>query len=273
MVDNWLWVVYAVKTMLAHIPLINTILNDIDNEARLHGFQKAAQGIVRRLHLKVAIQGLSPATLDILKSGRVVIVANHPSDFSVLSLLSSLPDRKDAYLIINRRFIGIFPHIDPSLIPVYVDHHVHSKLHVKLFGSLYRSLNPKPHLTAEEEHTLNIQSIKDASDRVNEGGLVVVFPGFPEEKELNSHWFSGIGHLLSRVEDKDTHIVRAYIQEPKYAKLLRILSLLGIHTSRIIVHFAEPVYLHDVNDQNPKKTTQDLEMRYKTWIHTRDSIF
>lgn len=249
---------------LSDLPLIGNFIRTIDQDIKRQGFIQTMRNAVMRSHTKLVVQGLSREVKDILQTKPAVVVANHPNEAEVIALIASLPERKDVYLIVNARMVGIIKDLDRHLIPVYIEHHNNPYHHNEVLSYLLRTYHPKKTLTPEEEHELNIKSIGRAAQIVNGGGLVIIFPG---RRSIDGHWFPGVGHLVKKIINrKGTYIVQVFSQGTSWMDYLRLIPFIGFLLPVITMNFAQTVNVSEVWHENPKKITSNIENIYHHWI-------
>jgi len=200
----------------------------------------------------------------ILKNSSGIIVANHPAEADVLAILAAIKDRKDIFLIINSSLTKIIPELDKNLIPVYVNSKSSSSFDGRFktwFLGLFHKFDK---YSRDEEKTKNIESINLAIEKINNGGIVIIFPDGGNGKV---DWFNGIGYLIHGVRDKkNKFIIRARIQGTSNWDYLRLLPLIGKLLPKFRVSFSEPLKMNLVKKEDPKVTTNGLEKRYWKWL-------
>lgn len=248
---------------LIDLPLIGNFIRTIDQDIKRQGFIQAMRYVVKRSHGKLVVHGLSNEVQHILQTKPVIVVANHPDDVEVIALIASLPERRDVYMIVNARMMGVVKSVDRNLIPVYIEHHHNPYHHNAILRYLLETYHPKDTLTPEEEHGRNIKSIDRAAEIVNGGGLVIIFPG---RRSVDGHWFPGVGHLSKKVKNrKSTYIFRVFSQGTSFLDILRLLPFMSHFLPVITIHFSQPLIVDDIGNHNPKKITSILEKIYMAW--------
>jgi len=250
---------------LINLPFIGNFIREINDDAERMDLQGTMKNVIKKSRSKLIIKGINEKLENILKHKPVILVVNHPNDAEVLALIASLPKRNDIYLIINRRMTGVVPNLDKYLIPVYIDHHFNPKTHNKIISYLLRKYHPKPLFSPEEEHRQNINSISIAAQRVNEGGLIIIFPG---RRSIDGHWFTGVGHLLKEVNNNNVYIVRVCVQGTSLIDYLRIIPGIGYFLPTVTINFTEPLKLEEIFNNDPKQITKILENLYNKWTQT-----
>lgn len=245
--------------IVSKAPIIKHFLHALNEDVAKVGFQRALYNLLKKTRAKIEVKGLTSKIKETLKKGSGVIVANHPTSAAVLSLISILESRKDIYLVINHKFYGWVPHADKNLIPVYITNRLKLIKDTPL-TRLYNGEEAKLNLTYDEEHRNNIESMKFASSKINAGGIVVIFPGFPEKQ--GTHWHLGIGYILSQVTDINAKVISVYIDEKKWIDYLRLIPYIGLLLPPITFYFHKPITQTKLPKKDPKKITQYLEKEF-----------
>lgn len=243
--------------------MIKKLINYLNKCIADYGIVLAMRKFLDKCNTKVRVE--SNKKIDkVLEKFSGVIVANHPAEADVLALLSAIKDRKDVYLIINSQLKGLVPELDKYLIPVYISNKINSNLagRIKLwFVSKVKKLDK---YSKEEEHQKNIKSIETAIEKINKGGLVIIFPSGGDEKH---GWFNGIGHLIDGIKNKEKKFVmRAHIEGTSNWDYLRLFPLIGKILPKFKVSFANPLRMDRIKMDCPKETTTKLENNYWNWI-------
>lgn len=247
------------------LPLVGTFIKRLSSNIESYGLQKACSLEMGRSKTKVISFGLTDDLHLILKNNPVIIVANHIYDIEPLVIFSQCPNRKNAFLIINVLFTGFGRNIDQHLIPVYIKHH-HTKSDFLKRGSgiLIRRLHKDYKMNPETEHQKNIESIKNATEKVDAGGFVMIFPG---RRGKNHAWRDGIGHLINQVSNPNAYIIKAYIRGSSNWDFLRLLPKIGKILPKIQIHFAPPEQINKYKKiNNGKEITKKLEDEYNQWV-------
>lgn len=227
-----------------------------------HGVVLAMRKFLSKCNTKVEIK--SNKEIDkVLKKLSGVVVANHPAESDVMAILSAVKNRKDVFLVITSSFRSLIPELDKHLIPVYISNRITESFEGKIKFKILNRLNKTPIYTPEEEHKKNIESINKAIEKVNNGGLVIIFPNGGDKKH---NWFNGIGHLIHGVKNKEeSFIIRAYIEGTSTWDYLRLLPLIGKFLPKFKISFANPLRMDTIQKENPKATTVNLENKYWNW--------
>lgn len=250
--------------MLRKLLLTITYINRIDRDTHVFGLQHAMRNLVKSTSSRLVTRGLNDVLVNILKNESAVIVANHPYEAETIALVASLPTRKDMYIIINNMFMGICPNADRYLIPVYIKHHRPHPRKIPIVGRLMDIISPTPDLSPEEERQKNIESIKNASKKITEGGLVIIFPG---RRSPDGHWFHGVGYMTKGVGvKKNGYLVKVYITGTSNWDILRFIPGIGEFLPVIRVTFADAIKFKDIYNDNAKKITFKLEEDYNDWV-------
>lgn len=207
--------------------------------------------------------GKDEEVLNVLKNKPVVVVSNHPAESDVPVLLSSLSNRKDFYLVINSSFCNIGKNIDKHLLPVHIVQRLFDSNKLNLRLRLLRAIHKTDLLDKETAQQKNRESINNASEKINRGGLVTIFPAAGSK---DNKWFSGVGHIISGInKNREAFIVMAHIKGTSDWDYLRIIPGIRKLLPKIEVHFAKPIKINEVKRLDPKETVARIEEKYKVW--------
>lgn len=254
------------KSKLHKLPIIGNFVNKLDRDAKTLGFQKAMRNAVKGTGTELIVKGINNKLEKLLKSKPVIIVANHPYEMEILALIAAIPERDNAYIIMNADFLGICPSLDKHVIPVYIKHHHIGNITQKLSAKMLDIFHPSEKLTPEEEHKKNIDSINVASWKVQVGALVAVFPGAKSE---NGRWHAGLGHLIKNIKDiSNIYIVQVYIKGTTALDYLRLVPYMSKVFPKVSVTFSEPYKLNNwINhEDSARKIVADMEEHYDKWM-------
>ena len=179
--------------------MIKNLINYLNKCIYDYGVVLAMKKFIDRCNTKIVIK--SNKKIDkVLEKFSGVIVANHPAEADVLAILSAIKNRKDVFLIINSQFKKLIPELDKYLIPVYISNKLTENLVGRIKLWFLSKIKKLDRYSREEEHKKNIESIKMAIEKINKGGLVIIFPSGGNEKH---GWFNGIGHLIHGIKNKE----------------------------------------------------------------------
>ncbi|OGH12810.1 MAG: hypothetical protein A2776_01295 [Candidatus Levybacteria bacterium RIFCSPHIGHO2_01_FULL_40_10] len=252
------------QSQLAGLPIIKPFIKTINSDVKKFGLQKAMMNTVIRSGTNLIVKGKSSKVEHVLKNEAVVLVANHPHEVDIIALFAALSPREDTSLIISFRFMNLVPHADPYLIPVYTEHHAIKAGEEKLKRKFFRKLHNVPTFSPEEEHKKNIESIKFASEKVERGEMVVIFPN--PSKDQRRSWYSGVGHMLHGVNRrKKVYVVKAYIEGTSNFDYLRLFPHAAKLLTPIKVTFSQPQNVETILKNDPKEITRILEDDYRKW--------
>ena len=243
--------------------MIKVLKNYLDKMIAEKGLSTAMKKILNRCNTQVVVKSNKEIN-KILKNFSGILVANHPAEADVLAILSAIKNRKDVFLIINSSFKKLLPTLDQHLIPVYIYNraceHFDGKIKLKIL-SLFNKIEV---YSKEEEHQKNLESMALAVEKINNGGLVIIFPDGGDKKH---NWFNGVGHLIHGVKNKEkSFVIRAYIQGTSNWDYLRLLPFIGKFMPKFKISFATPLRMDKVEKDDPKVTTGQLENKYWNWI-------
>jgi 1-acyl-sn-glycerol-3-phosphate acyltransferase len=243
--------------------MIKGLVNYLNQNIADKGIHLAVKRLMKKCNTEVIVK--SNKEIDkVLKNLSGVVVANHPAEADVMAILSAVKTRKDVFLIINYSFKNLVPELDKHLIPVYIYNRAAENLEGKIKLKILHSFHKTPVFSKEEEHQKNIESINLAIEKVNQGGLVIIFPNGGDKTH---EWFNGVGHLIHGIKNKEnSFIIRAYIEGTSNWDYLRLFPLIGKFLPKFKISFANPLRIDQVKKDNPKETTKHLESKYFDWI-------
>ena len=253
--------------MIKNIPIFGKIVKDFDEDIKKYGLQQATKNLVKRHHGKLRIGQLSKNTAYVLQNKPVIVVGNHPFEIETYAIFASLPKRDDIYLIMSANFVGFLPHLDKHLIPVFVNHHAVREKASKFSGRVANFIGRTMKFPEKQARLKNKESIEHAANKINKGGLVILFPeGF---RGKGGKWFSGIGHLIKKVgHNNDAYVVKAYVHGTSDLDYLRLIPIINRFLPIVSVYYSEPQKITDIlkKDSEAKIIKDKLETEYNNWI-------
>jgi hypothetical protein len=245
--------------------LLGRFLNRINSDIERSGVPLTMAKIIQKTGTKLIIDGKNKKTISILKNNPVILAANHPSEADVLILLAALEERKDNNLIINSIFTKVLPNLDKNLIPVHINSRLMEKNKFNIRLRLLKKLHNTETLMAVDEHKKNIESINNAIEKLNQGGLVAIFPGGGGEK---GKWFSGVGYLAKGVKNLNkTYFINAYIEGTSIWDFLRIIPFVSKLMPPFKISIDEPKTIKHLQLLGPKEASLVLESEYNSWTN------
>ncbi len=258
------------ETRIKRMPLVGPEIARWGEDIQKLGVQRAMLNLLSRFNTKVNIC-YSDNTRQVLESGAGVVAVNHPFYIEPVVLMAAMPDRSDFYLIGNTLWRNLSEGFDRQLIPVYVRHHMFTN-NDRFIRSLVERLHYYPDLSPGQEDRLNLRSLKDAAGKVEQGGMVGIFPlaGRRGQDENARDWFPGIGILMHQVKDRSSkYLVNAYISGPAANDWLRALPYVGKFMADYKVEFSEATPLSEVVLGDVRATTQQAQRGYEGWLRSR----
>lgn len=252
--------------LLAEIPILGKFFLDFDRKAGRKGIHYAALDILKRTNSKLFVFGLNNETKEILEKKPVVVASNHPYDFEILPLIAALPKREDIFAIVASDLMGMGPYTKSYFIPVFVHKYFKQGKH-KLSVKIAKLLNLGPRIRDYEASPRNRESIKDAARKVQNGGLVVIFPEGILPR--GNPWLNGIGYLLTSIGGHDAYYVKAYVEGTSHFDPFRMI-LRGKLLPSFKVYFGVPEDVGSILERisNPRELTQNLQKEYNNWPKT-----
>lgn len=259
------------KKPLHLIPIVGTTLKKTGENVKKHGIQKAMKIAGETLGARILTQ-MEKDTLEVLKKHPgILVVGRHYSEADPIALFAALPSRRNIFLIIQNSVMGIHPHFDKHLIPVYIKNNQgqESNKLSELRSKILEALNPTENLSPEEEHEKNKESIRKASRKIDKGGMIIIFPGQTRER-----WYDGVGYMASGVRHKNKcDIVLARIEGTSKLDTMRIIPGIKHLLPEIKIAFSEPIKLKELGTDKPKEITKVLQKKYENWVKTLDARY
>ena len=201
-------------------------------------------------------------TWQTLEKEAVIVVSNHPAESDVPLLLSILQEREDTFLIASHHFLKILPEVDKNIIPVYISHHHWEMNDIKL--KAFNKIHHSEVYNKEEAHAKNRESIAVAGEKINAGGVVVIYPA---AQEMNNHFRNGVGFLMEMTNNKKkTKVVMAHIKGTSSWDYLRLIPFLGKVMPKISIELSPDFSVNEVTVGEAKETTKKLEKKYNQWV-------
>ena len=219
-----------------------------------HGLTEAIRKLQETFGVRVKVMSQPKGTADILEKGPVLIVANHPWDQEPVALLSTLPNRKDIFLIASHR-LKKFEHLGQHILPVNIA--LHQKESDKrslsvILGKLRRM--PKASLGLAKS---SVRSLALASEKLNQGGIVLIFP---QGVYKDNKWQQGIDRVVRDVDNLNAKMVFSHIKNTSNWDYLRFIPVLGRLIPDIEISFSGPLELPARID------SESLRLEYVKWV-------
>lgn len=245
-----------------------------------YGLQGTADYLVKKTSGRLQTFGLTKDVQKILASKPVIVICNHPHDIETFALAATLPRRNDVFLVASKNLQAIGVNLARHIIPVYTQRQERGKgKHYKFSVKIGRHFNFGRKVSDTEAHQFNINSISQAAQKINRGGLVAIFPEGPRGKE--GRWLDGVGYLLLQlIATKKVYVVTVYVQGTADRDIFRLVPGLGRFFPEIQVFYSQPRLVKDIvgttktlglnNKDQYKQTAKRLvhqeEQKYKEWV-------
>ncbi len=241
--------------------MIKEFVSKLDRSVAKYGLVEAIKKLLLSYGAKVVVESNDEID-EILTNGSGVLVASHPAEFDVPVILAAIKNRKDVFLVINSHFMKLIPNLDQYLIPVYVYNKSRSHFFGRLTTKIFNTFHRIEKMSIEEGRKKNIKSIKLAADKINSGGLVIIFP----DGGVGGKWFNGVGHLIHGVKNiKNSFVLRVNIKGTSNWNWLRLIPIMNKFLPEFRVSFAKPLKMNLIKKEEPGKTTKYLEKKYREW--------
>jgi len=241
--------------------LTGWILKKVDKDIKANGMVEAMHRLIRSM-VKLTVKNRDKIK-SVLKSEPVILISNHPSQAEVLILLGLLEKRNDAYLVADHSFLDILPSINKNIIPVYINHRLECKQKDNWKFKLLTRFHQSESFCQEVAHQKNIESISIATEKVNQGGLVMIFPA---AGELGGKFLSGLGYMVKNLKNpKKVKIIMAYVSGTSTLDYLRIIPIIRNFLPKVYITFADPISTDEFFGVDAKIIAKNMENKYYDW--------
>lgn len=238
------------------------MLKKVDKDVRTNGMIEAMHRLIKPMvKLVVKNRGKVKSTL---KNEPVILISNHPSQAEVLVLLGLLEKRNDAYLIADHSFLDILPGINKNIIPVYINHRLDCKHKDSWKFNLLTRFHQSECFKQDESHRKNIESISLATEKINHGSLVMIFPAVGE---LGGKFLSGLGYMIKNLENpKKVKIVMVHVRGTSTWDYLRLIPVVRNFLPKVYITFANPIPADKFMTSEAKIISENVEREYYGWV-------
>jgi hypothetical protein len=243
----------------------------IDQRVGEQGFVGAIQSIFdeRGIHIN---PNMSEATSEVLSKKPTVIIATHPElGADQLAIIGALPkDRKDVSAVASVLTDRIGENTSDHILPIYgvIDQPTNSFARTIARKGLRGYLKMDDNRSKFDKGRDNVRSMTDAKDRINSGGIVVIFPEGAGGKD--AEWQNGVGDIVVRSANPDLQVVFAKAKPndrwKNNARLVtpKVKGFLG--PSNIDVDFSDPHAVAEYSGNRKHEVTQILKEQYEEFV-------
>ncbi|HBP51431.1 MAG: hypothetical protein US68_C0008G0073 [Candidatus Shapirobacteria bacterium GW2011_GWE1_38_10] len=242
---------------------VRKILRPINKNLKNHGLSPTLKAIVTKLSRSFTIN-VSNDTKKILKNNRVLLICNHPAQSDVLLLLAAVPHRPKIFLVIMHGVLSILPAINKHLIPVYISHRINNDSRPDWKVRLLNKIHFSPEYSQEVAHQKNIKSITLATQKIDEGSLLAVFPAGGSKNGRD--FLPGVGHIVKNLKyPETTKIVMAHVSGTSVFDFLRIVPFVSKVLPRFKIEFSDALNATDFSGDNARQISGHLQSVYDQW--------
>lgn len=242
------------------------ILNRINRNIETLGFSAAFARVLDSLGKKIDIQR-HPDALQTLNEDPVLLITNHPAEFDAMVLLGSLPYRKDIFMIINNVFEALLPAFAPHSIPIHVNYRrIEGSVRKTFRSKILERIHYNPVLSKEEAKIKNRESISISASRINDGGVILLAPGYGnQDKEFKI----GLGYILNALNlENNPKIIMTHISGTSKKDYLRAFPIIRFLLPRFRIVYSGPEEAEKFISGKPKEDTKTLQDHYFDWVNT-----
>ncbi len=254
------------KSPIHKIPELRKRILELEEYANKHSWPAALKDLAAKTGTKINTIIPNEKTRAVLEKAPTLIVANHPFEIEVLTLIASLPNRKDIQLIANVNLLNLVPSAKSNFIPVYVSHKKSNGYRSTWLRRKLDKLNTMETETEDVSRTKNRQSIALAAKRLSKGALVIIFP---DRHSKDGHWYPGVGHVINQTTpNQDINIVFSFISGTGPKDIWRLIPGVRRFFPTIKVYFSEAMGINEYKTLSPRETTTKLERLYRDWVNS-----
>lgn len=242
---------------------VRRILRPINKNLRNHGISHTLRDIVNKVSTGFTINILKN-TKKVLKNDRVLLICNHPAQADVLLLMAAVPLRKKIFVITMHSLLSILPAFNKHIIPVYISHRFNLRDQPDWKVELLNKIHFSPEYCDTVAHQKNIKSINLATQKIDEGSLVCIFPAGGSQNGRD--FLPGVGHIIKNLKYKEnTKIVMAHVSGTSTWDFLRILPLVKYFLPKFKLEFSEALNASDFIGDNGRAIALSLQNVYDRW--------
>lgn len=242
---------------------VRKILRPINKSLKNHGISETLREIVKKTSSGFTIN-IPKNTQKILKNDRVLLICNHPAQADVLLLLSAIPRRPKVFIVVMHGLLSILPAINKHLIPVFVSHRLDDGSLKDWKFRLFNKIHFSPQYSNEIAHQKNIKSITLATQKIDEGSLLAIFPAGGTRNGRD--FLPGVGHIIKNLKYPDkTKIIMAHVSGTSTADFLRILPFIGKILPKFKIEFSEALNASDFMGDDGRTIAKNLQNVYDRW--------
>ncbi|MBT3302339.1 MAG: hypothetical protein HOF35_16270 [Bacteroidetes bacterium] len=256
---------YPIKHTAFNWFFTRRILRRINKNIEEIGFAKAFARVIDSVSKKMDVQR-HPDAIKTLSEDPVLLITNHPAELDAMVLLSSLPTRKDVFMLINNSFISVLPAFDPHCIPVYVNYRTQGDERETMRAKVLKRIHYSPLLTLEESKVKNREAIGVSAKAIDDGGVILLAPGFGNN---DTEFKIGLGYMLNAVSiPEKAKIIMTHISGTSKLDYFRAIPLLKKVLPRFRIIYSGPAELKKFVSGDPKVDTKSLQDYYFNWVNT-----
>ena len=240
-----------------------SILRPINKSLKNHGISETLREIVKKTSRAFTIN-ISQDTKKVLKNDRVLVVCNHPAQADVLLLLSAIPRRPKVFIVVMHGLMSVLPAINKHLIPVYVARRLDDGSSKDWKFRLFNKIHFSPQYSDEIAHQKNIKSMSLATQKIDEGSLLGIFPAGGSRNCRD--FLPGVGHIIKNLKyPEKTKIVMAYVSGTSTWDFLRIFPFVKYFLPKFKLEFSEALNAADFIGDNGRLISLQLQNVYDRW--------
>ncbi len=242
----------------------------IDQRVGAHGFVGAINSFFeeRGIHINPV---MSDSTREVLLTRPTVIIATHPDlGADPLAIIGAIPtERKDVSVLAGEWADRLGENVSEHIIPVYgTAEQPTNNNGIKLLRKVLKAPLKLSNIPTGELGRQHVMSIATAKDRVNAGGIIVIFPEGPGGRD--SEWKNGVGDIVIRSSNPDLNVVFARTKPGEAwrnrGRLAKSITSKVLGSTTINVDFSDPHNVAEYLGNRKHNVTQLLKGQYEEFV-------
>lgn len=243
---------------LCRLKLLPRVVKRLDIKIDSHGLVAAMRRLLEKTGVDFEVKGKTKEIKLILKNSPALVMGNHPNESDLIVLGAALEPRKDVFIIANALLKGMSSSFDRHLLPVHLPNERHKKTNlIKL--KVLDKIHKIPMFDEDKRRRLNRETIAIASEKINKGGLVAMFPGAGGN---GGEWFPGVGYVVKGIKKTKTKVLMIYIENTSEMDYLRLIPGVSKLLKTIKVTFFKPIDINQLKSKEPKEIAVELHDIY-----------
>lgn len=232
------------------------LLKEFNNNAYANGVKFASRHFLEKLNIELTYNH------EITNHMPTLVISNHISVLDLL-ILRAICAKDELYIVILSIWQNILAAIKRETLSVYLSNKPSDNIGDKIRNRIYTALEQD--ISREDAIKLNKQTISRASDIINKGGSVVMFPS-GGKLDQESRWEAGVGNIINQIDNDKAQVIFVNITNTRRTDILKLTALPFINKHRLVnVQVSEPMSIMDIQDKkvSGKEITTRIKKMYE----------